>query len=234
MRHLSGWITAVLLLTGCATAASSNAAPLSPVPFSAQAVSQPVPGGFVPQPTQGEAIAEPVREATKLLAGAHWLNDPALKVLEVKRAESQVVAGTNYRLLLRVRHHGQARFVRVLLFEDLQGRYSLSWVTLGPPGATTEPADGTPFSSLSRQYQPPGDAVVRAAREQAAAQLVAPAWLGSTVTLAPSPGAVVKFWMIAWVHLKSTATVAGTRRPLEAAMLFDQGAWRLQWVRLAP
>jgi hypothetical protein len=234
MRHLPGWITVALLLTGCATAASSHASPVSAAPFSAQAASRPVPGGFVPQATQGEAIEATAREAVKLLAGPHWLNDPALKLLDVKRAESQVVAGTNYRLLMRLQHHGQARYVRVLLFQDLQGRYTLSWVTLGPPGAATEPADGTPFSSLSGQYQPPGDAIVRAAHAQAIAQLASPAWLGAPVTLAPNPGAVVQFWMIAWVHLKSTATVAGTRRPLEAAMLFDQGAWRVQWVRIAP
>jgi hypothetical protein len=234
MRHLSGWITIALLLTGCATATSSHASALSAAPFSAQAVSRPVPGGFTPQPTQGEAIAGPVREAVKLLAGPHWLNDPALALIALKRAETQVVAGTNYRLLMQVRHHGQPRFVRVLLFQDLQGRYTLSWATLGPPGATTEPADGTPFSSLSGQHQPPGDAIVRAANAQAVAQLASPKWLGAPVTLAPNPGAVVQFWMIAWVHLKSTATVAGAKRPLEAAMLFDQGAWRVQWVRLAP
>lgn len=234
MKNRFGWVTAALLLTGCATATSSNAAPLGRSPLSILAVSQPMPGGFVPQPTQGEAVAEPVREAVKLLAGPHWLNDPALRVLEVKRAESQVVAGTNYRLLLRVRHHGLTRFVRVLLFQDLQGRYALSWVTLGAPGAALEPADGTPFSRLEGQHQPPGDAVVSAAHEQAIAQLASSAWLGAPVALTPTPGAVVKFWMIAWVHLKSTATVAGTERPLEAAMLFDQGAWRVQWVRLAP
>jgi hypothetical protein len=107
---------------------------------------------------------------------------------------------------------------------------------------TTEPTDGTPFSSLSRQLQPPGNAVVQAAHAQAIAQLASPAWLGALLTVAPNPGAVVKFWAIAWVHLKSTATLAGTARPIEAAVIYNQGSWpaswpnkwAVQWVRLGP
>lgn len=56
------------------------------------------------------------------------------KLIEVSKAESQVVAGTNYRLCLKVGYHKQdddvdaTEFVRVVVYRNLQGEHSLtSW-----------------------------------------------------------------------------------------------------------
>jgi hypothetical protein len=56
------------------------------------------------------------------------------KLMSVEHAESQVVAGINYRLCLKVGYHKQdddvdtSEFVRVVVFRSLQNQYSLtSW-----------------------------------------------------------------------------------------------------------
>jgi hypothetical protein len=49
-------------------------------------------------------------------------------LLSVERAETQVVAGMNYKLRLRVNVAGRVRGVDALVYEDVQSRYSLtSW-----------------------------------------------------------------------------------------------------------
>ena len=58
----------------------------------------------------------------------------AYKLVSVEHAESQVVAGINYRLCLKVGYHKQdddvdtTEFVRVVVYRNLQNEYSLtSW-----------------------------------------------------------------------------------------------------------
>jgi len=58
----------------------------------------------------------------------------AYKLVSVEKAETQVVAGINYRLCLKVSHHKQdddtdaTEFVRVVVYRNLQKEYSLtSW-----------------------------------------------------------------------------------------------------------
>jgi Aspartic acid proteinase inhibitor/Sporulation and spore germination len=53
-------------------------------------------------------------------------------LVAVRRAERQVVAGLNFRLLLSVRAEGPARDVRVVVYRNLQNVYSLSsWEDAG-------------------------------------------------------------------------------------------------------
>lgn len=56
------------------------------------------------------------------------------KLVEIEHAESQVVAGINYRLCLKIGYHKQdddvdtTEFVRVVVYRNLQNQYSLtSW-----------------------------------------------------------------------------------------------------------
>ena len=51
-----------------------------------------------------------------------------LKLTSVSSAEKQIVAGTNYRMILRVEGNGSTRQAKALVFRDLQSRYWLkSW-----------------------------------------------------------------------------------------------------------
>ena len=51
-----------------------------------------------------------------------------VSLVSIERAETQVVAGVNYRLCLRVRRRGRAQEVVAVVYRDLRQRYSLtSW-----------------------------------------------------------------------------------------------------------
>lgn len=55
-----------------------------------------------------------------------------ISLLAIKRAESQVVAGLNYRLRLSVRHGGEVQEVRAVVYQNLQRAYRLSsWERAG-------------------------------------------------------------------------------------------------------
>jgi hypothetical protein len=60
----------------------------------------------------------------------------AVSLLAVRRAEKQVVAGLNYRLLLSVRYGGDTREVSTLVYQSLRGAYSLKgWEVAGVASA---------------------------------------------------------------------------------------------------
>jgi len=51
-----------------------------------------------------------------------------LTLATIAKAEKQIVAGTNYRLLLIVERNGSPRKAKVIVFRDLNSHYSLtSW-----------------------------------------------------------------------------------------------------------
>ena len=51
-----------------------------------------------------------------------------LKLATISKAEKQIVAGINYRLLLTVERAGSPREAKVVVFRDLKSHYSLtSW-----------------------------------------------------------------------------------------------------------
>jgi hypothetical protein len=49
-----------------------------------------------------------------------------LSLISIERAETQVVAGINYRLCLRVKIKGKIRSVRTVVYKNLQQKYALS------------------------------------------------------------------------------------------------------------
>ena len=54
-----------------------------------------------------------------------------LKLVSISSAEKQIVAGTNYRLVLIVERAGSTRQAKVMVFQDLKARYWLkSWECL--------------------------------------------------------------------------------------------------------
>lgn len=67
------------------------------------------------------------------------------KLVSVEKAETQVVAGINYRLCLKVGYHKQdddtdtTEFVRVVVFRSLQREYSLTSWTEEECGKDGEP-----------------------------------------------------------------------------------------------
>lgn len=67
------------------------------------------------------------------------------KLVSVEKAETQVVAGINYRLCLKVGYHKQdddtdtTEFVRVVVFRSLQREYSLTSWTQENCGEDSEP-----------------------------------------------------------------------------------------------
>jgi hypothetical protein len=51
-----------------------------------------------------------------------------LSLVSIERAETQVVAGRNYRLCLRVKSKGQTKDVTAVVYQNLKPKYSLtSW-----------------------------------------------------------------------------------------------------------
>ena len=53
-----------------------------------------------------------------------------VSLVSIERAETQVVAGVNYRLCLRIRRRGRTQEVVTVVYRDLRRRYSLtSWET---------------------------------------------------------------------------------------------------------
>lgn len=111
-------ITAIVLTTGCAAfIASSNAQRL---------------GGY----------REIAKDDEGAVAAAHFAvtaesdkKEMTYKLVDIEHAESQTVAGINYRLCLKVGYHKQdddvdtTEFVRVVVYRNLQNEYSLtSWI----------------------------------------------------------------------------------------------------------
>jgi hypothetical protein len=55
-------------------------------------------------------------------------NDPSLSLSRVISAETQIVAGQNYRMELELTSHGGTKRVKVVLFRDLQDHEQLTSV----------------------------------------------------------------------------------------------------------
>ncbi len=89
---------------------------------------------------EAEAAAEFAVKAQNEKQGAHY------KLVEIGHAESQVVAGINYRLCLKIGYHKEdddvdtTEFVRTIVYKNLQREYSLtSWAeeNCGDDGVTS-------------------------------------------------------------------------------------------------
>lgn len=95
----------------------------------------PIAGGY------GEAAANDpgvVRAARFAVREEGRRLNRAVTLLAVRRAEQQVVAGLNYKLTLSVRYGGRTREVSAVVYQNLEGAYSLtSWEAAGNNEAAT-------------------------------------------------------------------------------------------------
>ena len=103
---------------------------------SAAAQDVPVAGGYSERATGDRGVAAAARFAVRERGRQ---TRRRVTLLEVRRAETQVVAGLNYRLLLSVREGRESRDVTAVVYENLRRRLSLtSW----EPAAAVEPPSG--------------------------------------------------------------------------------------------
>jgi Cystatin domain len=116
-------------LTACAPSEkTASPAPASTAPaLSAPAVdSTPVVGGW----SQAESNADDVQEAARFAVQAYAvLHHSRTLYKDVVEAQSQVVAGVNFKLKLQVLHNGAPRTAQATVWHPLHGPYQLSdWV----------------------------------------------------------------------------------------------------------
>lgn len=94
------------------------------------AQNRPIMGGYKTAPTDDAEVIEAAEHAVSERAEKE---SASLKLVSVERAERQVVAGTNYRLCLKVaiddeEDSGETQDVKVMVHRSLQKQYSLkSW-----------------------------------------------------------------------------------------------------------
>ena len=107
------------LLAAFVFAMLAAAAPL------ASAQVEPIAGGYSERPASDTGVAAAARFAVRERGR---LTGRRLTLVAVRRAETQVVAGLNYRLLLSVRDGRATRDVTAVVFQNLRQRLSLtSW-----------------------------------------------------------------------------------------------------------
>jgi hypothetical protein len=94
---------------------------------------QPIAGGFYPASTRSQeviaAAAFAVEAHAKARSGGGAASTPVLELVKILRADQQVVAGTNFRLKLRVRENGNTRTALALVWWQpwrSDGPYQLS------------------------------------------------------------------------------------------------------------
>ena len=107
------WMLLLVLISGQVHA--------TPVVIEATA---PIAGGWQPAP-----IDESVQEIARFALAERQLQEAKpLRLLSVREASRQVVAGLNYRLHLRVKRGGRDREASATVYQDLQGqRRLIAW-----------------------------------------------------------------------------------------------------------
>ncbi len=118
------WVLLAVLVPGLVHAAQTAAETPSLAPLA---------GGWQPAPID-ESVQEIARFA---LAERQGQEAKPLRLLSVREASRQVVAGLNYRLRLRVKRGGRDREASATVYQDLQGQRHLT-------GWTWAPAKGRP------------------------------------------------------------------------------------------
>ena len=76
-----------------------------------------VPGGWTDKQTDAEGVVAAVEVAIRELRGA--LDDSELRLVSIRAAQSQVVAGVNYRLVLDVTGKGGPRTVAATIYRPV-------------------------------------------------------------------------------------------------------------------
>src|ERR1051325_621334 len=123
------------LLTASTTAALCVGV-LTSAPAGAPRQNPPVAGGY----TEASANDPGVLRAARFAAREEGRRlGRAVTLLAIRRAETQVVAGLNYRLRLSVGYGGRGREGSALVYQNLEGAYSLTgWSAAGGGAATRE------------------------------------------------------------------------------------------------
>ena len=86
-------------------------------------IEQTMPGGSSPVPTDGPAVKKAAE--TAVLLQAKKTGEP-LKLLSIKKAKQQVVAGINYELMLEINRNGQQTTAMVIVWAKLDGSYQVT------------------------------------------------------------------------------------------------------------
>ena len=92
-------------------------------------------GGYSETPVTGAWVKAAAEFAIARQARTTATNLPALKIelVEIVRAEQQVVAGMNYRLRLKVRVKDEVREAEAVVWRKLSGKFKLtSWTWKQP------------------------------------------------------------------------------------------------------
>ncbi|MGB7924213.1 MAG: cystatin domain-containing protein [Pyrinomonadaceae bacterium] len=93
-------------------------------------------GGYAEAPKDDPAV---VAAANFAVTEAQQKEGGAVSLVSVRRAETQIVAGVNYNLCLKVKVNGKTRKVTALVYKTLDDRYTLtSW----EPGGCKKLSDG--------------------------------------------------------------------------------------------
>ena len=233
MRNRASLLALCLLLgpAACAKAPAPGPAVASPV-----VAASPLPGGFTAVPTDDARLRAAVEEALAQLRGPGWLGRPDLAAGPITAGERQVVMGTHHRATLELSAGGARRLARLLVAEDLLGRFTVLAVDLGPVGAAAPLLDTPAAADVPGGWtdQPPGDADVVKAADQVRALLAGDAWLGRPVEIVDVVAARTQVVAGLNTYLALDVRVDGFAHGAEAIMYAPlEGAATLSWVRLA-
>ena len=117
-RKLCVATAAIILL---AASGGLEAAPQEPTP--------PIAGGYTEVSTSERDVLSAANFAVRR---ERRRRGGRLSLISVERAETQVVAGVNYKLCLKVRKRGRTQDVVAVVYRDLRRTYSLtSWEVRG-------------------------------------------------------------------------------------------------------
>lgn len=88
-----------------------------------EAQEPPMAGAYAEASVTDREVVSAARFAVKMEKRRHG---GRLSLLQIERAEQQVVAGMNYRLCLKLRVNGKEREVITVVYKNLKRKYSLS------------------------------------------------------------------------------------------------------------
>lgn len=83
-------------------------------------------GGYESRPVDHADVQEAAVKAVELLQSRQ--GDPGLRLIQIKSAESQVVAGLNFRLELELQTQSGVKTAKVVVYRDLQNHFQLTSV----------------------------------------------------------------------------------------------------------
>ena len=114
---------AIGLLGGCGEQNSKELE--SPALGEDSMTAEPIVGGYA----TAEVNESTVIGAAEFAVAEHSKTGPMLKLLKITKAQTQVVAGINYKLELTVEEAGESKLAEVIVYQDLTQTQALSaWV----------------------------------------------------------------------------------------------------------